>query len=323
MRLYACPHCSARLFFRNTHCTCGGAVFFDPETDGFVAEARPCTNRAEIACPWIAAGSLGYCHACAMTDTIPDTFHGENLEHWTEAEHAKRWVLAGLARWGWLTSADRGPRPVFHLLAEETRLGDAPVTMGHASGLITINVTEADPVERVQRREALDERLRTMVGHFRHEIAHFVFERLAARPGFVDRFTALFGDPRADYGAALTRHYRDGPPEDWDRRFITKYASMHPHEDWAETAAHVMHLTDLLDSAVASDLEGFGAPDPGYDAYADRDARQVISRASALAIAVNHVNRAMGLPDTYPFVLNGAAREKLEVAHGWLRAGPP
>jgi len=42
--------------------------------------------------------------------------------------------------------------------------------------------------------------------------------------------------------------------------------------------------------------------------------------AVELGVAVNHVNRAMGLHDVYPFVLTAAVREKLAFAHRWIGA---
>lgn len=321
MRVYACPACGARLFFGALHCLgCGAAPVYDPERDAY-AEGPPCANRDGIGCDWI-AGTSGFCRACAMTGTIPDLGPGENRRLWADTEAAKRWTLAALGRWGWYRDADPGPRPVFHLLSETTSGGPEPVTMGHAAGVVTINVTEADPAERVARREALKERLRTLAGHFRHEIAHALFERLAARVGFVERFREIFGDEREDYGAALQRHYADGPPEGWRGRFITAYATAHPHEDWAECAAHAMHLTDMLDSAVATGLEGRGLPRPGTDVYARRAAAWVLARAARLGIAINQINRSIGLPDPYPFVLTAGVRRKLAFAHRWLAAGP-
>lgn len=208
------------------------------------------------------------------------------------------------------------------MLAEDTPAGPANVIMGHAEGIVTINLAEADPVERVMRREQFGERLRTMTDHFRHEIAHYLFVRLTEQPPFLAGFRRFFGDERADYAAALEAHYAAGLPEDHDSAFITAYARAHPHEDWAETVAHILHLTDLLDSAMAAGITGRGLPEPGYDAYAETDAAKLIARAVRLAIALNHVNRSMGLPDTYPFVLTHPVREKLAAAHAWLSAGP-
>lgn len=328
MRIFSCPACRQTLFFENLRCVCGAEVAFDPEAAVFVAADRTCANRAAIGCNWMAAepapgleaGAL--CRSCAMTEIIPQTFQADNQALWARAEAAKRWVLANLARWGWLASGDPGPRPRFHLLSEAVRGGEAPITMGHDSGLVTINVTEADPAEIVRRQAEMGEPYRTMVGHFRHELAHYLFERLAEDAAFAAAFRALFGDERADYGAALKRHYEDGPPEGWAERHVTSYASAHPHEDWAETAAHLLHLADMADSAEAAGLAMDGTPQPGWDAYAERDAERLVGLAAGLGLAFNHVNRSMGLSDIYPFVLPPAAREKLAFAHARLAAGP-
>jgi hypothetical protein len=226
-------------------------------------------------------------------------------------------VLANLARWGWFSPADPGPPPAFRMLAEETAAGDVAVTMGHAGGVVTINVEEADPAIREARRAALGERYRTMTGHMRHELAHVLFDRLAADPAFPEDFRALFGDERADYAAALERHYADGPPPDWAGRFVTRYASAHPHEDWAESVAHLLHMVDLVDSAAAAGLA------PGVlDPYALTDAEHAIALGVEYGIALNHVSRSMGFADIYPFVLAPLPREKLVFVHHALRAGP-
>ena len=325
MRIFQCPICGETLFFRNTSCSCGAEVGYDPDRAAFTTQFAPCANRPEIGCNWIAEGQGGrLCRACAMTEVIPDTFRAENLKHWAEAERAKRWVLANLARWGWFGPADLGPRPVFRLLAEHTSAGEVPVTMGHADGVVTINVTEADPAERVRRRIELGEPLRTMIGHYRHELGHFFFERLKADPAFLDAFRQTFGDERADYGEALKRHYAQGAPTDWQERHVSAYSSAHPHEDWAECFAHLLHLADITDSFVASGLRSPEAPGgPEYDPYAERDAEWLITVGAGLGIALNHINRSMGLPDIYPFVLTPPNRGKLAFVHRWMHDARP
>ena len=64
----------------------------------------------------------------------------------------------------------------------------------------------------------------------------------------------MFGDERQDYAAALKRNYEAGPPADWAEQHITSYASVHPWEDWAETWAHYLHMTDTLETARAYGL---------------------------------------------------------------------
>lgn len=323
MRIFDCPACGTTVYFTNTRCGRGDEVAYDPDRAAFTTGFRPCANREWIACNWIAEGEGALCRACAMTEVIPDTFHAANRGLWSEAELAKRWVLANLARWGWFTAADPGRRPVFRLLAEQTSAGEVPVIMGHAAGVVTINVTEADPAERVRRRIKLGEPLRTMIGHFRHELGHYFFERLSEDEAFPDAFRATFGDERADYAQALKRYYDDGPPPDWRARHVTAYSAAHPHEDWAECFAHLLHLADIADSFVAAGLGAPAAPAPGYDPYADGDAGRLITFGAELGIALNHVNRSMGLPDIYPFVLAPPIRAKLAFVHGRLHAARP
>lgn len=324
MQLFSCPACGEPLYFDNLSCGCGAALAYDPHAGDFrlIADTPAhCSNRDLIGCNWAAAAQTGgqsgrLCRSCAMTEVTPDPDIADNLPLWQRAEAAKRHVLAMLARWGWFDAGDPGPLPVFHLLSEQVEAGAASVMMGHVDGLVTINVMEADPVRRVTVREQMAEHVRTMMGHYRHELAHVCFERLRTDQGFLHDFRQLFGDEREDYAAALAHYYEQGPPADWSQHFITKYASAHPHEDWAETVAHLLHLTDIVDSAVAV---GLGALPADYDGYAEADAQRLLSAGMALGMALNHVNRSMGRDDLYPFVVPSPAREKLVFAHGWMR----
>lgn len=324
MKTFTCPDCGGALYFDNLTCACGRDVAFDPEGETFVRAGDPCANRAQIGCNWqSAAGPASLCRACAMTKVVPDSLVETNVPLWARTEAAKRWVLVNLGQWGWLKPSDPGPAPLFHLLSETTSLGHAPVAMGHADGLITINVVEADPAERIARRERLSEAYRTLIGHFRHELGHYVFLRLSADGTFLEQFRALFGDERADYGASLARHYEQGPPAGWADAYITAYASSHPHEDWAETFAHLVHLTDMLDSFLAA---GFAAP--GLDRvlpnpYACTEPVDLISAALGIGLGMNHVSRSMGQFDVYPFVTSEKVRTKLAFIHKWVaRKGP-
>ncbi|MTH33522.1 hypothetical protein GL279_02790 [Paracoccus limosus] len=318
MQRLDCPSCGQAVYFRNTICSCGAPLVFDPEVGRFVADAPVCAKLIDLGCNW-AAESGGLCRSCAMTTTIPDLSVEGNHELLARSEEAKRWVLANLARWRWFTTADPGPRPVFQMLSERAGQQQVNVTMGHADGVITINVVEADAAVRVERQLQLGELYRSMIGHMRHEIAHFLFERLAALPGFLEAFRAMFGDERADYALALQQHYAQPKPPGGE--YISEYATMHPHEDWAETAAHVLHLVDMTDSLMATGLTGPEIPAPGYDAYADADGDHLLHAATAVALAVNEINRALDNPDVYPFVLTDATRTKLKFALHWLSGG--
>ncbi len=319
MKIFQCPGCRANLFFENLVCSCGLAVGYDPVAEQFTSDQPFCANRDSLGCNWTCAPGETLCESCRMTSVHPDLSVPGNDLLWAKAEAAKRHILSGLMRWGWFTPQDAGARPEFHMLAEATATGTVDVTMGHAAGLVTINLAEADASERVRRREMLGEPYRTLIGHFRHEIAHFLFERLSVEAdGFLPAFRNLMGDETQEYGAALARHYDQGPAPGWQDAHVTPYAAAHPHEDWAETAAHAMHLTDITDSFLAAGLNSAEAPDADYDAFAETEPARLLDASIAIGVAMNHVNRAVGQPDLYPFVNTPHTREKLAFALHWL-----
>lgn len=316
MQGFSCPACGTRVYFDNMFCQCGAPLYYEPEARQMQNEAEPCANREAISCNWAAIPAEPLCRSCAMSDVLPALNIGDNQALLARAERAKRWVLANLSNWQWFTDADTGARPRFQMLSENTGGRAEQIMMGHEDGQITINVTEADEQIRVQRQHQLGEQYRSMVGHFRHELAHFLFDRLALAEGFNDAFRDLFGDERADYGAALQQHYANPqPPGD---AFITAYATSHPHEDWAETVAHLLHMVDFTDSFVSAGLSMNGVPGD-YAPYADDDAERLLTIASEVAIAINDINRALDNSDLYPFVLSPAIRAKIVFAHRWLK----
>lgn len=319
MQRFVCPGCGRRAYFHNLLCPCGHDLGFDITRMAMLNEALFCPNRWQISCNWIAGPTGGLCQSCAMSQVVPNLSVGNNLQLLNRAERAKRWVLANIAKWNWFTAADRGPRPRFLMLSEDTGDGTGralQISMGHLAGEITINVTEADELIRLQRRQELGEQYRSMVGHFRHELAHFFFDRLAVAPDFLPGFRALFGDERANYGMALQNYYavQQNPSPD----FITPYAGAHPHEDWAETVAHLLHLVDMTDSFVSTGMTMPGVPE-GFAPYAADDAEELLDIAARVAIAVNDINRALDNRDLYPFVLTSPMRRKMAFAHGWMK----
>jgi hypothetical protein len=318
MHVFHNPIGSGSLWFDNLTTPDGMPVAYDPQARAFVPMPPFCANRERIGCNWIAPEQGAFCRSCAMTALAPDPTAENVIERWAQTEQAKRWVLDNLGRWHWFRPEDPGSRPVFHMLAE---FNDEPAPMGHADGVVTISVAEADVVVRTKRREALREPYRTMIGHMRHEIAHMLWWRLSLRTDFLDAFRDMFGDERHDYGAALRRHYESGPPIHWDQRYMTSYASAHPHEDWAETTAHLLHLTDITDSFVAAGLASPDVPSRGFDPYTETDSERLIDIAASVALGINHVNRSMGLADLYPFLLADVTRRKLAFVHDWLRRG--
>lgn len=317
MRVFANPVGAGSLWFDNLATAEGTPVAYDPQARAFVPMPPFCANRDRIGCNWIAPKEGEFCRSCAMTALAPDPSLPNAIPNWAQTEAAKRWVLDNMGRWHWFRPEDPGARPVFHLLAD----GSTPAPMGHAEGVVTLSVTEMDPVLATTRREALAEPYRTMMGHMRHEISHMLWWRLSLRDDFLEAFRAMFGDERIDYQGALQHYFENGPPAAWKQHYLTSYASAHPHEDWAETAAHLLHLTDIADSFVATGLSSNQIPWPGWDPYSEPDAERLIHIAASLTVGVNHVNRSMGLSDIYPFVLSDHARHKLSFVHSWLRRG--
>jgi hypothetical protein len=210
--------------------------------------------------------------------------------------------------------------------ADESR-DAAKVMTGHLDGLITINTAEADPAERERRRTDMGEPFRTLPGHFRHEIGHYYWGVFFQKEDELAAFRACFGDERLDYGGALAAYYANGAPPDWQRRFVTAYASAHPWEDWAETWAHYLHIIDTMQTASAfglAPLKRMGSNQiltvrPDFDPYKTSDFDSLIENWLPLTYAVNSLNRTMGLPDLYPFVLSASALNKLRFVHGWIR----
>lgn len=310
-------------------------------TEGTAACANTPTPAA---CNWLVPlGGDAFCPACRLNRTIPDLSVFENGALWARLEREKRRLVYALLRFG-LTTGPRVdengtaiPGLQFDFLADDPAFHDGGrVLTGHAAGVITINVAEADPVARARMQAAMDEPYRTILGHLRHESGHYFWDRLIAPDGDrLARFRTVFGDERQDYAAALDRHYAAGPPPDWSAWFVSAYAASHPWEDWAESWAHYLNLVDTLETARAFGLSVEpepeapagppAAPDPAatdaiaaeatIDPYRERDFDRLIARWLPLTVALNSLTRAMGQEDAYPFALTAPAIEKLRFVH--------
>lgn len=347
MRLFKCQHCGQVLYFENTACVaCGHRLGYLPDMgqlsavvpDGpdWIALADPasryrfCANWERHACNWMTRAEAGepYCRACRHNRTIPDISTPENLRDWQRIEEAKRRLFYTLLKLKLPLPVPDGddPQPlVFDFLADPP--SGPRVMTGHDSGVITIALAEADDAARAAARQSLGELYRTLLGHFRHEVGHYYWDRLVRDAGRMEMFRSVFGDERADYGQALARHYAQGPPAQWQENFVSAYASMHPWEDWAETWAHYLHIVDTLEMAGAFGIRI--APeitdDPLLEAEVDFDphrARRIGTLIDAwlpLTSAVNCLNRSMGQPDLYPFVLSPAVIGKMACIHDIIR----
>jgi hypothetical protein len=335
MRTFRCT-CGARVFFENTRClTCRRELGFLPEV-GVLAALEPapggvfqtehgprrkCRNYVEQGvCNWMVAeaseGAL--CEACGLNHVIPNLSQPENRVLWGEVEKAKRRLVYTLHRLS-LTLHSKHDDPAtgvaFDIKSDE---GSTRVLTGHDDGLITLNLAEADDAAREAMRISMKEGYRTLLGHFRHEIGHYYWDRLVRDvPGTLARFREVFGDETADYGESLARHYAAKPAPDYAESFISAYAAAHPWEDFAETFAHYLHLEDTLETAHHF---GFTGQLPQRASVVDiGDFALLIGEWTELTIALNALNRSMGLLDAYPFAISPVVRGKLEFVHALVR----
>ncbi|MFW6850409.1 zinc-binding metallopeptidase family protein [Burkholderia gladioli] len=349
MKTFHCGNCGQLVFFENVRCErCEAPLGYLPEVGevgAFEIDAssgqwrslhpsvagqlyRPCHNYSvENVCNWMvpADSPASYCESCALTETIPDLSNPDNRPLWYRTEAAKRRLVYTLTMLGLpvesrLLAPERGMSFAFKAATESE-----PVMTGHANGLITLNLAEADDAERERVRAAMHEPYRTLVGHFRHEIGHYYFDRLIVGSAWQEAFRERFGDERADYQAALDAHYQNGAPAGWEDSYISEYASMHPWEDWAETWAHYLHMVDTLDTANACGL----VLDPDDESLPHLDDQTSVDEASfgnlmrrwfPLTYALNSLNRSMGVADAYPFALSPAVVAKLRFVHRVISA---
>jgi hypothetical protein len=339
MKLFECQNCGQPLYFENTQCeSCGLTLGYLPSRETVTAlrpdagmwaapdgRYRYCANAMHGVCNWLipADSADELCAACRHNRTIPDLRQPQNLVHWRMVERAKHRLFYTLLklRLPLVTKAQDPDGLAFDFLSD----GPLPVFTGHHNGLITINLAEADDAERERRRHQMGEPYRTLLGHFRHEIAHYYWTRLVAKSPSLGEFRELFGDERCDYGAALQEYYTNGAPTDWSERFVSAYASSHPWEDFAETWAHYFHMVDTLETANAFGLVVKPKPSRGIVAKLDfdpheNDLNRLVEAWLPLTFAVNSINRSMGLHDLYPFVLSPPAIAKLAFVHERIRA---
>jgi hypothetical protein len=342
LKTYNCA-CGQLIFFQNVAClNCGRELGFLPEAlvmssiepaanGGWKASGpmngvvyQKCRNYGEGVCNWMVSEEAeAFCISCRLNEIIPDLSLWPNRDLWAATELAKRRVIYGVLQLK-LPLARKTDDPqrgiAFRFLSDTTNPDGtlAKVLTGHDNGTITLNTAEADDASREKVRHQMHEPYRTLVGHFRHEIGHYYWDRLVCDTNFIGPFRALFGDERADYGAALQRHYQTGAPVNWQENFISAYATSHPWEDWAESWAHFLHIQDSLE--VAQDFGLVGKPlflspqqkrqKPWLSLKQD-NFRRTIRAWAELSVALNSINRSMGLPDLYPFVLSAPVVEKL------------
>ncbi len=323
MKLFSCPNCGQRLYFENSLClNCSTPVAYAPREGGFVGSGQAgtpvCANAQECNCNWIAENDNILCLACALNRTIPDLSVKGNRDRWIRLEMAKKRTLYTLLALALPVAPKDTPDAetgiAFDFLGDPIGAGPGGerILTGHDNGLITLNVAEADSPEREAMRVAMGERYRTLLGHFRHELGHYYWDRLIRDyPDLLQEFRDLFGDESVDYAQALQNHYSNGAPVGWPNEHISAYAASHPWEDWAECWAHYLHIVDTLEMAEAFKvpLERLDVPTPPNP---EETAFQgVLNRWLVLSEVANSINRCMGLGDLYPFVISQPVARKL------------
>jgi hypothetical protein len=335
VKLFTCRNCGQTVFFESQLCLqCGFHLAFAPRQMTMLAaapgqpglvwigsddNAQLCANVEFGVCNWLTDADNRLCRACTHNRTIPHLGEPANVELWGRLERAKHYLFYGLLRLG----MEPGDDLVFDFLADDA----GRAMTGHESGVITIALAEADDPERERRRTLLHEPYRTLLGHFRHEVGHYFWDRLIARRGAIEGFRKTFGDESEDYGSALQRYYDQGPAPNWQQSFVSAYASMHPWEDFSESWAHYLHIVDTMETAAAVGLavelpgEG-GAHWPiAFDPYRAATVEELTAAWVPLSVALNTINRSMGQPDLYPFVLAPGLGPKLAFIHRLITAG--
>ncbi len=337
MKTYTCQ-CNNTLHFDNSQCvSCLREVGWCPNCQGIRAadyngqsyvclhcqtHLQKCTNYSvhQVCNRWVVDNgphTSELCDYCQFNDTIPDTSIPENKKRWYDIEVAKRQMLYNLdiLNLPYGTAAEGFELPLsFDFMADTlNEAGETvPVHTGHADGKITINIREADPVEREKLRVNFGEPHRTLVGHFRHEIAHYYWQLLVQNK-CEPEFKRIFGDHENPlYSDALHAYYQNGPRPDWQHNYISAYATMHPWEDFAETFGAYLDMVAVLDTAENVRLTIGKSTD---DSASELDG--MLRRYEMLGIKINEINRTMGLLDLVPEVFNASVVEKLRFIH-WL-----
>ncbi|TVZ59690.1 hypothetical protein NA63_2226 [Flavobacteriaceae bacterium MAR_2010_105] len=344
MKLFQCGHCNHALYFENYSCeNCGHASGFRDQDRQMLTfdsiEKTPlisnrekiaykyCKNKSYDVCNWLIEKDSPeeFCSACLLNRTIPNLSDEKNFEKWRNLEVAKHRLVYQLQKIGLsLPSKVTDENGLcFDFVANQK--GSKFMT-GHANGVITILLSEADSVEREKMRKQFLEPYRTLIGHLRHEVGHYFWDRLViTNPQILTQFRALFGDESLNYSTALQNYYKSGAPSNWQKSYISKYATAHPWENWAETWAHYLHIMDMVETAYffgvnvnPKSLRKGRKTKVSFDPYLEEDFDAIINVCVPLSFAVNSINRAMGVPDVYPFVITPPVVEKLKFIHQLL-----
>lgn len=348
MRAFACPVCNSFTPFEASVCPgCGAHVGLHLPSMSMVATREDeatidgvrwvrCTQSQNLGCNWLVpdeqeAAVRGRCLADSLIRREPapdDTLAREKL---VPTSLALRRLVFQLVDIGlpvepfWATDGGLA----FDLLSSYST--GEKVTIGHAGGVITIDLVESLDAYRESLRVRLGEPYRTMLGHMRHEAGHY-YQHILVETGegaqrHLERCRGLFGDERISYSDEIARHYKFGAPANWHESFISEYATMHPWEDFAECFAHYLHISDTIDTSreagmvLLADRVRFNAPrdvEP-LECYDDVPIERMLYDWRWMSLFFNRVNTAMGKNPLYPFEIPPPVAAKLGFVHEVIR----
>lgn len=346
MKIYNCDVCGELIYFENSLClNCNSELGYIPVLDIMSslelqqnnvykslapsaggALYKKCSNYIyENICNWMlpVEDPDEQCLSCRLNLHLPDLSVFENRIYWHRLEIAKRRLIYTLIRLRLpIRSKTIDPESGlgFAFLRDDIRVNrkeTQKILTGHSHGLITINLAEANDAIREKTRLNMNERYRTLLGHFRHEIGHYYWTLLIENnKDNIEEFRTIFGDETINYNKSLKQYYKEGPPLNWQYSYVSAYATSHPWEDWAESWAHFMHMDESLETARSWGLKVSYNIDENSNPVdmniGSLTFEQMRHQWVYLSIALNSLNRSMGLPDVYPFVLSESVFEKMK-----------
>ena len=209
MKIFHCGHCEQLVFFENTSCVnCGHALAYLPDERTWARSSRRATTSWRSVGPRQRGATeyrlcANYRPARTICNWVGPRRRPQPLLPVVPADpgHPRPEPCRAPARPGAASRAPSGgwstacsawisrwrPRPRIRSAAwpsssspipTRARRVPCPVLTGHDNGVITINIAEADDAEREKRRNLMHEPYRTILGHFRHEIGHYYWDRL-------------------------------------------------------------------------------------------------------------------------------------------------
>ncbi|TWT52364.1 putative zinc-binding metallopeptidase [Allorhodopirellula solitaria] len=325
--------CGRRIFFNNHSCLaceailgrcdeCRSLTSFTShgehaECDVCHTSVHACENQNFHVCRSYVSDADKLCQWCQFTAVTPDTSIPQQVSQWATMESAKRRLLLELHRLSLPPYVDNltESHPLSFLFLADTvdeQGNEKRIITGHDQGVITINLAEADSVHRERTRVELGEPQRTLIGHMRHEVGHYIDWAWAMQVD-PEGYHALFGDPQAiDYSQAMDHHYQNGAPENWAENHVSAYATMHPWEDFAETANLYLDIMAIATTANDQDRAHF-------DLSPQADMPKLVNEILQIVVEASEYNCDLGLAPLLPEQLPPAVIEKLAYVHSLRR----